>query len=297
MRTVTAALMAITCWPGAAQQANKPTVLVVSADTENYLLSAGGAIADMVDRGAVAYVIRVTNDDKDAWDLSPEEAANRTRVESERAGAILGVKEVISMGYRATELADVPFTTLRDRLMVYIRHYRPTVMFIPNPYTEYDRVIDRYYTGRAAEDAWRAASLENYLPPFTAAGLKPHITPELYYYAQPLDPRRRDAETTSTFVPQPKVVDISRTFDKKLRAVQALKTVNQSAAMRLKARLTSTGRRLPLLDVINEASINGLVEQNVRGLAKVASAGTSYSLAEEFRYAGLEFRIPAKYRQ
>ena len=67
--------------------------------------------------------------------------------------------------------------------------------------------------------------------------------------------------------------------------------------MRLKARLTSTGRRLPLLDVMNEASINGLVEQNVRGLAKVAAAGTPYSLAEEFRYAGLEFRIPAKYRQ
>ena len=112
-----------------------------------------------------------------------------------RPAQILGVKEVVSMGYRAAELADVPFTTLRDRLMVYIRHYRPTVMFIPNPYTEYDRVLDRYYTGRAAEDAWRAASLENYLPPFTAAGLKPHLTPELYYYAQPLDPRRRDAES------------------------------------------------------------------------------------------------------
>ena len=40
----------------------------------------------MVDHGAVAYVIRVTNDDKDAWDLSPEEAAQSTSVESERAG-------------------------------------------------------------------------------------------------------------------------------------------------------------------------------------------------------------------
>jgi LmbE family N-acetylglucosaminyl deacetylase len=251
----------------------------------------------MVDRGVAAYLIRVTNDDKDAADLSPEEAALRTRTESEQAAQILGVKEVVSMGYRAAELADVPFTTLRDRLMVYIRHYRPTVMFIPNPYTEYDRVLDRYYTGRAAEDAWRAASLENYLPPFTAAGLRPHLTPELYYYAQPLDPRRRDAESTATFVPQPKIVDISRTFAKKLKAVQALKTLNRAAAMRLKARLSSTGRRLPLLDVVNEVAISGLVEQNVRGLAKVAATGTPYPLAEEFRYAGLEFRIPAKYRQ
>jgi LmbE family N-acetylglucosaminyl deacetylase len=296
MRNAVIALLAVMNWPAAAQTA-KPVVLVVSADTENCLLAAGGTIADMVDRGAIAYVIRVTNDDKDAVDLPPEEAAMHALAESEQAAQILGVKEVVSMGYRAAELADVPFTTLRDRLMVYIRHYRPTVMFIPNPYTEYDRVLDRYYTGRAAEDAWRAASLDNYLPPFGAEGLKPHLTPELYYYAQPVDPRRRDTESTATFVPQPRIVDISRAFDRKLKAAQALKTVNRSAAMRLKARLTSTGRRLPLLDALNEVSINGLVEQNVRGLSKMAATGTSYTWAEEFRYAGPEFRIPAKYRQ
>jgi LmbE family N-acetylglucosaminyl deacetylase len=277
--------------------ATAQVVLVVSADTENYLLSAGGTIAAMIDKGATAYVIRVANDEKDAWDLSPEEAARRTRTESEQAAAILGVKEVISLGYRSAELADVPFTTLRDRLMFYIRHYRPTVMFIPDPYAEYDRVLDRYYTGRAAEDAWRAAAIENYLPPFGSAGLKPHLTSELYYYSQPLDPRRRDAESTATFVPQPRTLDISATLDRKIKAVQALKTVNHSTAMRLKARLTSTGRKLPLLEVVNEASINKLVEENVRGLAKTVSASTSHSLAEEFRYAGHNYRVPAKYLQ
>jgi LmbE family N-acetylglucosaminyl deacetylase len=276
------ALLALLCRSAAAQ-----TVLVVSADTGNYLLAAGGTIAGMVEKGASVYVIRVTNDEKETWDLTPEEAARRSRAESEEAGKILGIKEVVSMGYRAAELEDVPFTTLRDRLMVYVRHYRPAVMFIPNPYTEYDRVHDRYYTGRAAEDAWRAASIENYLPPFGALGLKPHVTPELYYYAQPLDPRRNDPESTATFVPQPKTLDISATFNKKLKALQALKTINYSTAMRLKARLTSSGRKLPLLDVVNDASVNKFVEENVRGLGKT----------EEFRYAGVEYRIPAKYRQ
>ena len=297
MKRAIAALLTILCYPAAAQVADKPVVLVVSADAGDYLLAAGGTLAAMIEKGAVAHVIRVTNDDKDGWDLSPEEAAQRIRVESEEAARILGVKTVISMGYRAAELADVPFTSLRDRLMVYIRHYKPAVLFIPNPYTEYDRVLDRYYTGRAAEDAWRAASLENYLPPFGAAGLKPHLTPELYYYAQPLDPRRRDPETTATFVPQPKIIDISETFDKKLKAVQALKTINHSTAMRLKARLDSTGRKLPLLNVVNAASINKLIEENVRGLAKIASDSTSFSLAEEFRYAGITYRIPSKYLQ
>ena len=279
--------------PGACAQS--PVALVVTADAGDYLLAAGGTVAGMVRKGATAYVIRVTNDEKDSWDLKPEETALRTRSESEDAGRILGVKEVISMGYRAAEMADIPFTSLRDRLIVYIRHYKPSVMFIPNPYTEFDRVLDRYYTGRAAEDAWRAASLENFAPPFQEFGLKPHLTPELYYYAQPLDPRRRDPESTPTFVPEVKIVDIGATFDKKLKAIQALRTINYSMTMRLKQQLTSTGRKLPALDVVNEEAVNELVEQNVRGLAKIAANGTSYKMAEEFRYAGVSFRIPGKY--
>jgi LmbE family N-acetylglucosaminyl deacetylase len=279
----------------AAQTPDKPVVLVVTADAEDYLLSAAGTIAAMIDKGAEAYVIRVTNDDKSAWDLPPEETAVRLRSESESAASVLGVKEVISMGYRSAELADVPFTTLRDRLIIYIRHYRPTVLFIPDPYTEYDRVLDRHYAGRAAEDAWRAASLENHVPPFTKAGLRPHLTPELYYYAQPVDPRRREPESTATFVPEPKTLDISGTFGRKLKAVQALKTTNYSTAMRLKSRLASTGRKLPLLDVVDDSTVNKLAEENVRGLAKIAADGSPYPMAEEFRYAGVKYRIPAKY--
>ena len=282
MKVILALLSAIF----AAQCAEKPVVLVITADTENYLLAAGGTIGSMVERGAMAHVIRVTNDDRNSWDLTAEETAQRARAESEQAAKLLGVTEVISLGCRAAETADVPFTTLRDRLMIYIRHYRPTVMFIPDPYAEYDRVLDRYYVGRAAEDAWRAAAFENYIPPFGHAGLKPHVTPELYYYAQPLDPRRRQAESTSTFAPQPKTIDISGTFDKKLKAVQALRTANHSMVMRLKARLDATHRKLPLLDTVDERSISRLVEENVRGLGKI----------EEFQYAGLEYQIPAKYR-
>jgi LmbE family N-acetylglucosaminyl deacetylase len=140
---IAAYLLAWLCWAGAAFAADKAVVLVITADAENYLLAAGGTIAGMVDQGAVVHLIRVTNDDKHSWNLPAEETAMKARAESEEAAKILGFTDVISMGYRAAELADVPFTTLRDRLMVYIRHYRPSAMFIPNPYTEYDRVLDR----------------------------------------------------------------------------------------------------------------------------------------------------------
>jgi LmbE family N-acetylglucosaminyl deacetylase len=274
-------------WPGMAFA--QKTILVVTADAADYLLAAGGTIAGMIDAGATAHLIRVSNDEKESWDLAPEETARRNRLECEEAGRILGIRDVVSLGYRAAELADVPFTTVRDRIIFYIRHYKPTILFIPNPYTEFERALDRYYTGRAAEDAWRAAAFENYQPPFAEVGLRPHLAPELYYYAQPVDPRRDEPESTATFVPQPKTIDITKTFQRKIKAAQALKTINYSMARRLKERLTSTGRSLPLLDTLDRSSVNRLVEVNVRGLA---GSGTP---AEELRYAGVEYGVPSKY--
>jgi hypothetical protein len=38
-----------------------------------------------------------------------------------------------------------------------------------------------------------------------------------------------------------------------------------------------------------------LVEENLRGLAAVSAKGGPHKLAEEFRYAGVEYGIPSKY--
>ena len=277
-----------------AQQSDR-TLLVVTADQTDYVLAAGGSVAAMIDSGATGSLIRVTNDDKDSWNLAAEETALRARKESEEAARILGIDQVYSLGYRAGELAGVEHTELRDRILFYIRKLKPDVVFLPNPYAEYVEVLDRFYVGKAAEDAVRAAALENYQPPFATVGLEPHITPEIYYYAQPFDPRRREPESTPTFAPQPTVVDISSTFDKKLRAAQALETANRSMAMRIKQRLEQTGRRLPLLDEVTVDSINRLVEINVRKLAEIAAEDTAHAQAEEFHYAGVEYQIPSKY--
>ena len=90
-------------------------------------------------------------------------------------------------------------------------------------------------------------------------------------------------------------LDISKTFAKKLRAAQALETINYSMAMRIKQRLDDTGRRLPLLDTVDADSVRKLVEINVRKLAEIAAEGSGYSQAEEFHYAGVEYQIPSKY--
>lgn len=273
------------------------TILVVTADAADYLHAAGGTLANMIAQGDQAILIRVTNDDKDSWQLDAEETARRVRAESEQAAKILGIGKVISLGYRAGELAGVSPTELRDRIMFYVRLHKPDVMFIPNPYAEYVEVLDRHYTGMAAEEARRTAALPNHQLAFAQAGLGTHVTPELFYYAQPVDPRRREAESTATFVPQPKVIDISAALETKIRAAQALKTVNYSLAQRIRQRLDASGRRLPLLDKVDDASVLKLTETNVRGLAALCAKDTTFRAAEEFHYAGKDYQVPQELRR
>ena len=59
--------------------------------------------------------------------------------------------------------------------------------------------------------------------------------------------------------------------------------------------MESTNRKLPLLDEVDEESVNKLVEINVRKLAEIAAKGTEHRRAEEFQYAGVEYQIPSKY--
>ena len=270
------------------------TILIVAADA-GWLECAGGAVAKRTGDGADAILIRIGNDEKESWGLTPEETALRNRNESETAAKILGIQEVVSLGYRSSELRDVPHTTLRDRLIFLIRHHRPAVLMFPNPHAEHDRNLDRYYAGAAAEDAWHCARFQNFLPAASHGGLAPHIVPEVFYYAPPVDPRRREPESTATFVPQPIRVDIGDVFARKLRAAQALRTVNRNRAMRLKQSLEASGRRLPLLDPVDDGAVDKLTEENLRGLAAICAQGSSYKLAEEFRHAGIEYGIPSQY--
>jgi LmbE family N-acetylglucosaminyl deacetylase len=267
------------------------TVMVVAADAR-WLECCAGLVARQLAAGLRGLLVRVGDDRLEGWNMPPEQAAWRNRLEAEAAAKVLGLAEVVSFGYPAGELRNVPHTTLRDRLLTLIRRHRPAVLVIPNPHTEHDRNLDSYYAGAAAEDAWHAARFANYLP---ALALEPYVTPEVYYYAPPVDPRRREPEAAAAFVPQPVQVDISPWFAQKLAAARELKTVNRARAERLRERLAAAGQRLPLLATVDDAAAARLAEENLRGLAALGAEGSNYALAEEFRYAGVEYGIPAKY--
>ena len=276
---------------GLAAGAAAEKVMVVAADAR-WLECCGGLVARLTGAGAKGVLIRVGDDRTEGWGMTPEEAAWRNRTESEAAARVLGIGEVISLGYASGELRNVPHTTMRDRVMLLIRQQRPTVLVIPNAHTEHDRNLDSYYAGAAAEDAWHGARFGNYLP---AAGAGTYLVPEVYHYAPPVDPRRREPEAGATFVPKPARVDIGPWFAKKLTAAREMKTVNRARAERLKERLAAAGKRVALLERLDDAAAEKLAEENLRGLAELSAGGSNYAMAEEFRHAGIEYGIPAKY--
>ncbi len=280
---------------GAAAVPSAPAPVLIVASDAAWLECAGGTIALKIAAGSPAILVRVGNDEKESWGLSREETAWRNRTEMEAAAKLLGISEVVSLGYQSSEMQSVPHTSIRDRLILLIRRHRPSALFIPNPHTEHDRNLDRYYIGAAAEDAWHCARFANFLPAVAPSGLAPYIVPDVFYFSPPLDPRRREPEAPATFVPKPVRIDIASTFPRKLSAVLALRTINHSRAMRLKQSLEATGRRLPLLDTVNDRSSAQLAEENLRGLAVLSAEGSPYKLAEEFRHAGIEYGIPSKY--
>ena len=262
----------------AAGSACGQVVVAITARGDDYLVYAGGTLAGMTAQGATLHVICATG-----------EVSGQAR----EAAVLLGAKGIVSLGYREGELAGVSPTELRDRLIYYIRHYRPRIVFLPNPHAEYDESLDRYHAGLAAEQGVWASSRGNFQPAHALAGLEPHLTAEVYYYAPPVDPRRRELESTATFVPQPKVVDIAPHVERKLRAVQALASYNRRLAEDIRARLAITGRKLPLLE--SEDGLSRLVETRLRSLGHLAAEGTGYSLAEEFLHAGVGFQVPSAY--
>jgi len=70
-----------------------------------------------------------------------------------------------------------------------------------------------------------------------------------YYWARQLD--ESDAN---------KIVDITSTIDRKIRAIRAHKTMMRHTAWSLKEKLAEARLRLPLLDNIDEESVNRLID-------------------------------------
>lgn len=160
-------------------------ILVIMAHPDDAELTCGGSIARWVRDGDCATLLIATNGARGGKHAgSDAEEVARTRHEEQRAAAaILGITEIIDLGFPDGDLADDE--SLRGALVEQIRRCRPDLVVVMDPLTviyrnSYVNHRDHRMLGMATLDAlYPQASNAGYFPDQLERGLAPHKVPEL----------------------------------------------------------------------------------------------------------------------
>ncbi len=160
--------------------------MAIMAHADDAEFGFAGTIAKWVRQGKQVTYVLITNGNKGSSDptMEPERLAALREAEQRAACQVLGVEQVVFLGYPDGEL--VPTLELRRDLSRVIRKYRPDIAVVPDPTTWYfgDQYIN-HPDHRAAGEAALAAvypSARDRLtfPELLAEGLEPHNVREVY---------------------------------------------------------------------------------------------------------------------
>ena len=264
-------------------------ILVVTTNSGDYMLGAGGTLIRFIQEGYDVYVAQMGNDEKITHGLSPAQARLANVEDGKAAAKLLGVKDTVYMGHKSGEFMYVSPTEMRKQLFGLIRHYRPRKLFIPDPYVHYLDDADPYQLGRAAEESWGYSGGGAFAPELERAGLKPYGAPEVYFYSlqrpyRPGEGGEGNARMMS--------VDISATIEQKINAIELLRNRNQVYARTVRDRLAAAGRPTDLLDPFDDGAVRKLVRAYVEQFGRVVGAKYGYPAGEEFNYVGRGPELP-----
>lgn len=193
------------------------SILAVGAHPDDMDFTSAGTIARFIEEGAKAYYLICTDGSRGSSDpeMTHEKLSQVRRDEQLKAADILGVEKVFFLDHQDTQL--LPSQLLQEQIVRHIRMLRPTMVFTMNPTFYY--AVDPYGTGMSTinHTDHRAVGLATMdavfplcrdrliFPEHEKEGLLPHKVSELYF------PSYRHEH----------LVDITTTFDKKLKAIEA----------------------------------------------------------------------------
>ena len=273
--------------PAAAQSAGR--ILVVTTDGADWMVGAGGTLAQAVLDGYAVTVAQYGNDEKESAGLSQPETRWANVQEAKAAAEFLGVEDWVLMDFKSGETGYVSSTEMRKQLFALIRHLKPAKLFIPDPYVHYQPDWDNYFVGRMAEEAWGYSGGGAFGPELERLGLAPYSAPEVYYYAAGRPYRPREGGEVAARL---EAVDIAPLLDAKLTALAMLRTRNQQTARAAHTRLANAGKSVDSLPAFDERAIQELVKAGARELAAEIGAKHGFEFGEEFNYVGPGPAIP-----
>jgi LmbE family N-acetylglucosaminyl deacetylase len=195
------------------QEQQEPDIrraMVIVAHPDDAEFASAGTVARWTREGREVIYVLCTSGDKGTSDrdLSPAQLAEIRRVEQRNACRVLGVEDVVFLGYEDGLL--VSSLELRKDLVRQIRKYKPDAVICPDPTSrwygqQYLNHPDHRAAGDAALDAvYPSARDPHVFPELLAEGLEPHKVREVYITS------RDNADLW---------IDISETIDLKVAAL------------------------------------------------------------------------------
>lgn len=91
-------------------------MLVICPHADDAAAFCGGQVIKFVDEGWRVVMVRVTNDETDSIGLSREEIICINTEQMHQAAKIMGIQEIVELGYVMDCLGDVSRVELRENL-------------------------------------------------------------------------------------------------------------------------------------------------------------------------------------
>ena len=250
------------------------TAMVISPHADDAAAFCGATIAKLAGEGWRVILVRVTDDAKDSLGLTVEETRKRNTAELHEAAKIMGVAEVVELGYETDCLADVSLVKLRERIVYLLRKYRPYAVFTFDPFGLYEGNMDHVRVAQAAEEAFWVACFDLHHPEHFAEGLSPFSVCERWYFGRNL-PGANRAE------------DVTATLSKKIDAVCTHKTMMRNTINQFILQLRTWGRRVEALEYSRDVDMKPLLSNVFADQAKAVAEKHKLpegKMAEEFRF-------------
>ena len=219
--------------------------LVIAPHPDDAEFGVAGTVARWVREGQEVVYIVCTDGEKGTTDRSytPEQLGRVRRREQQEAARVLGVREVIFLGYPDQGLEDSD--AFRKHIVRLIRTYRPEIVATSDPYRRYLWHRDHRVVGQVVMDAVFPYARDHLAyPDLLAEGLEPHKVREvLYWAAEDINHR---CDITSTFVLKHKALRCHRSQIAEFRTIPDLE-----AYLRQRCRENAEGENFELAEAFH----------------------------------------------
>jgi LmbE family N-acetylglucosaminyl deacetylase len=247
-------------------------VLLVVAHADDAALFLGGTVAAWVDAGWRVVLVRVTDDRWDSIGMDEASTIAANHAQLREAAAILGIDQIVELGFPTDTLGDVSAVALRERIIHAIRAHRPHTLVSFDPYAMYgEDNLDHIAVARAVDESFWTSQFDLHHPEHFTEGLEPHGCFERWYFG------REVVDVTD-------VVDVSAQLDRKVAAGCCHRTMMLNFFNQLRLQARTGGWDIPMInDALYSGSIDDVLPRLLRAATERVGAAHGLAAAEEFR--------------